>query len=158
MISDAIAGGRVGVRILVVDDHTDSAESLAKLLELAGHEVQVARDGPHALAAALSWRPEFILLDLGLPAMDGYEVATRLRQEATCREAVIIAVTGYGQPEDRQRSRAAGIDHHLLKPANPDVLLALLARSEAASGAEGCSPGGPDAPMVAAPVDSTGGD
>jgi CheY-like chemotaxis protein len=158
MISNPNAGGRVGARILVVEDNADSAESLAKLLELFGHELQVARDGPQAIALALRWRPEFVLLDLGLPAMDGYEVAIRLKQEATCREAVIIAVTGYGQPEDRQRSRAAGIDHHLLKPANPDVLLALLTGSEAASDAEGCSSEGPDAPMVAVPVASTVGD
>jgi CheY-like chemotaxis protein len=98
----------------------------------------------------LRWRLEFILLDLGLPAMDGYEVARRLRQEAACRETVVLAVTGYGQAEARQRSRAAGIDHHLLKPVDPAALLALLSRPEAVSSAEGCSPGCADAPMSAA--------
>jgi CheY-like chemotaxis protein len=116
-------------RILVAEDNTAAAQSMSKLLELFGHEVRVAADGPTTIAAALDWRPEFILLDIGLPAIDGYEVASRLRQEALCRETVIIAVTGYGQEDDRQRSRAAGIDHHLLKPVASDVLLPLLSRS-----------------------------
>jgi CheY-like chemotaxis protein len=130
------AAVRTGARILVVEDHADSAKSMARLLNLLGHEVQVARDGPQAIASALDWRPAIILLDLGLPTMDGYEVATRLRQEASCRETVIIAVTGYGQPEDRQRCYATGIDHHLLKPVAPEVLLPLLSRSAAMCGAE----------------------
>jgi len=113
----------------VVDDHADTVESLAMLLKIQGHEVQTARDGSEAIAVALRWRPEFIVLDLGLPGIDGYQVAARLKQEPSCGASVIIAVTGYGQVEDRQRSRAAGIDHHLLKPVDPGVLLALLARS-----------------------------
>jgi CheY-like chemotaxis protein len=115
----------------VAEDNTAAAESMSKLLELFGHEVRVAADGPTTIAAALDWRPEFILLDIGLPAIDGYEVAIRLRREAWCRDTVIIAVTGYGQEDDRQRSRAAGIDHHLLKPVASDVLLPLLSRSSA---------------------------
>jgi CheY-like chemotaxis protein len=158
MIPREHADVRTGARILVVEDNADSAETMAKLLELLGHEARVARDGLEAIAAARSWQPAFVLLDLGLPAMDGYEVAIRLRQEAACRESVLIAVTGYGQPEDRRRSRAAGIDHHLLKPVDPDVLLALLSRAEAAPGAEGGSPDGPDVPMVAVPVAAPGGD
>jgi CheY-like chemotaxis protein len=114
------------LRILVVEDQVDVAETMARLLELFGHEVQVARDGPQALATALAWRPDFILLDLGLPGMDGYEVARRLRQEPACQKTVLIAVTGHGQPVDRQRSHAAGIDYHLLKPVQPDVLRSLL--------------------------------
>lgn len=133
-----------GVRILVVDDDAYSAESMARLLRIFGHEVQVARDGRQAITAALRWRPEFILLDLGLPVMDGYQVAIRLRQDALCPRFVIIAMTGYGQEEDRERSRAVGIDHHLLKPVHPDVLLPLLSRSGPVSGSKLCSPGGPD--------------
>jgi CheY-like chemotaxis protein len=158
LIPGKYADAGAGTRILVVEDNADSAETLARLLELSGHEVRVARDGPEAIAAALSWRPAFVLLDLGLPAMDGCEVAIRLRREAACRECVLIAVTGYGQPEDRRRSRAAGIDHHLLKPVDPEVLLALLARAGAVSGAEGGSPDRPDVPMVAVPVAARGGD
>ena len=113
-------------RILVAEDYRPTAESMAKLLELLGHDVLVAGDGPHAVAAALSWRPEFILLDIGLPAVDGYAVAAQLRQEEICRDTIIIALTGYGQEDDRRRSREAGINHHLLKPVSVDVLLPLL--------------------------------
>jgi CheY-like chemotaxis protein len=85
------------------------------------------------------------VLDLGLPEMDGFEVARRLRQEASCQHTVIIAVTGYGQPQDHQRSRVVGINHHLLKPADPDVLLALLSGSHVAPQDEGRSPTPPPA-------------
>jgi CheY-like chemotaxis protein len=120
-------------RILVAEDSKATAESMAKLLELLGHEVLVTRDGPQAIAAALTWRPEFILLDIGLPAVDGYGVAAQLRQEAVCRDTIIIAVTGYGQDGDRQRSREAGIDHHLLKPVSSASLLSLLSRPRTSS-------------------------
>jgi CheY-like chemotaxis protein len=158
MISREHRDVRAGARILVVEDNADSAETMARLLGLFGHEVRVARDGLQAIALAKSWQPAFVLLDLGLPAMDGYEVAIRLRREAACRESVLIAVTGYGRPEDRRRSRAAGIDHHLLKPVDPEVLLALMSRAESASGAEGTSPDRLDVPMVAVPVAARGGD
>jgi CheY-like chemotaxis protein len=128
---------QAGARVLVAEDNRDAADSLAKLLELFGYEVRVARNGPQTIAAAVDWRPGFILLDIGMPAMDGYEVATRLRKEASCRETVIIAVTGYGQEDDRRRSRAVGIDHHLLKPVASQVLLSLLSRSEAMSAVAG---------------------
>lgn len=124
--------------VLVVDDHKDTARSLALLLEHFGYEVETAADGPRAVEAVCRRRPDFILLDLGLPGMDGYKVARRLRQEPGCRGTIIIAVTGYGQDEDRRRSRAAGIDHHLLKPVDPGVLLSLLS-APAASDAEGAS-------------------
>jgi CheY-like chemotaxis protein len=137
MTSMASGSPPEGTRVLVVEDHADSAESMARLLELFGYEVQVARDGPQALAAACRLRPDYVLLDLGLPGMDGYEVARRLRQEAGCRGSVFIALTGYGQAEDRQRSREAGIDHHLLKPADPGALRSLLSRPSAASDAGG---------------------
>jgi CheY-like chemotaxis protein len=115
-------------RILVVEDNADTAASSAKLLELFGHEARIARDGPGAIDAAAAWRPDVILLDLGLPGMDGYEVAARLRASDSCRHAVIIAVTGHGLPEARERSRVAGIDHHLLKPVDLGELLSLLNR------------------------------
>jgi CheY-like chemotaxis protein len=130
MIPEGVAGARPAARILVVDDNADTAESMARLLSLSGHEVRTARDGPEALATAIAWRPEYILLDLCLPGLSGYQVATRLRQGAACQGTVIIAVTGQGLPEDRQRSRETGIDHHLLKPVDLGALLALLSQSD----------------------------
>lgn len=126
MIPETHAGVRAGTRILLVEDNPDTAESLARLLVLFGYEVRIAPDGWQGLATAVRWQPEFVLLDLGLPGMDGYEVARRLRREAWCREPLLIAVTGYGQAEDLRRSLGVGIDHHLLKPVDMDVLLALL--------------------------------
>jgi CheY-like chemotaxis protein len=133
MIHSAYDDREMGARVLIVEDDTDTATSTATLLSLFGYRVQIANDGPQALTAAPRWRPEVVLLDIGLPVMDGYQVAIRLRQEEACRGAVIIAVTGHGRPEDRQRCRAAGIHHHLLKPVDLRVLLSLLARSVATS-------------------------
>jgi CheY-like chemotaxis protein len=116
-------------RILVAEDYRPTAESMAKLLELHGHEALVVNNGPQAIAAALTWRPEVILLDIGLPAIDGFAVAAHLRQEEVCRDTIIIAVTGYGREDDMRRSREAGIDHHLLKPVSYDVLRPLLSPS-----------------------------
>ncbi len=115
-------------RILVVDDNADSARGLARLLKLLGHDVRTAHDGPEALEAAESQHPEYVLLDIGLPGMDGYELARRLREGRLGAVATLIAVSGYGQEEDRRRSRAAGIDHHLVKPVDHKELLSLLAR------------------------------
>jgi two-component system CheB/CheR fusion protein len=109
-------------RILVVDDNIDGADSLAVLLRLGGHEVSLAHDGPAALDMAQAFRPEVVLLDIGLPGMDGYEVAKRLRAGPPTRDAILVAVTGYGREEDRQRSREAGFDHHLVKPVSFDAL------------------------------------
>lgn len=121
-------GGTTRRRVLVVDDNVDGAESLAMLLTKAGHEVRLVHDGPSALAAALEYRPDVVLLDIGLPkGMDGYEVARRLRSEAGLRDAVLLALTGFGQAEDRRRSEEAGFDHHLVKPVEPDRLKQLLA-------------------------------
>lgn len=114
-------------RILVVDDNTDAVESLALLLELEGHDVRTALDGPAALDLASDFQPEAILLDIGLPGMDGYEVARRLRGRPETSGALIIAITGYGQQEDRALTKAAGFDHHLVKPVDPEELGALLA-------------------------------
>ena len=102
-------------RILVVDDNRDSAESMAMLLRLGGHEVTVAHDGPKALELAATEKPGVLLVDIGLPGMDGYEVCRRLR-EMGLTESRIIALTGFGQERDRQRAQAAGFDHHAVKP------------------------------------------
>jgi len=114
-------------RVLAVDDNEDTVEMLAALLALDGHEVRMAHSGPEALAVAAAFRPEAVVLDLGLPGLDGYEVARRLRQDGTCPDAVLIAASGYGQEEDLQRSREAGFDHHLLKPVDPRRLREILA-------------------------------
>ena len=114
-------------RVLVVDDNADSAHGTAKILTRQGHDVRIVYDGPSALEAAREHRPRYVLLDIGLPGMDGYEVATRLRQEETLKDATLIAVSGYGQDSDRRRSREAGFDQHLVKPVDPEELLALLA-------------------------------
>ena len=133
MNHEVAAGVRPGARVLVVDDNADTVESLARLLKIHGHEVQTACDGSEAIAAALRWRPDFVLLDRGPPGIDGYQVAARLRQEASCQKTVIIAVTGYGLPKDQQQSHTAGIDFHLLKPVDIGVLLALLLHSDVAT-------------------------
>ncbi|HEX2223126.1 MAG TPA: MEDS domain-containing protein [Thermoanaerobaculia bacterium] len=116
-----------GLAVLVVDDNLDSAESMARLLEIAGHEVEVAYDGMDALERARRQRPQAVLLDIGLPRLDGYEVARRLRLDPANRGLRIFAMTGYGHKEDRERSRAAGFDQHLVKPVDPAEVLALLA-------------------------------
>jgi signal transduction histidine kinase len=113
-------------RILVVDDNVDSAESLALLLQMAGHQSRTAHNGPGAIAATDAFRPEVVLLDIGLPGMDGYEVAQRLREAAGGEKLLLIAQTGYGQEEDRRRSRKAGFDAHLVKPVDPGALQTLL--------------------------------
>ncbi len=114
-------------RILVVDDNLDAAESLALILELSGHTVQMAHEGVTALEAAHSFQPQVILLDIGLPQMDGYEVARRLREQPDANKLFLIAVTGYGQDQDRERSKLAGFDRHLVKPIDPSALQSMLA-------------------------------
>jgi len=119
-------------RVLVVDDNVSSAQSLAMILKLDGHDVQVAHDGTVALDAVRRFRPEAVLMDIGLPGMDGYEVALRLQQQPELRESIMLlaAVTGYAEDEAQQRSREVGFDHHLVKPVDPEVVLALLASLE----------------------------
>lgn len=119
-------------RVLVVEDNLDAAETLAEVLELFGHEVRVAHDGPTGIAVAVAYQPEVVLLDLGLPVMDGYEVARALRQELGLEGICLVALTGYGGEEDRRRSREVGFDHHVLKPVDIAVVQALLARSHPA--------------------------
>jgi len=113
-------------RILIADDLEDSADSLATLLRLMGHEVWTAHDGEDALGAAERYRPEIVLLDLGMPKLDGYEACRRIREEPWGRNMVLIALTGWGQEDDRRRTGEAGFDVHLVKPVDPAVLLRLL--------------------------------
>jgi PAS domain S-box-containing protein len=115
------------LRILVVDDYVDAAESLAMLLQAEGHEVETVHYGLKAIEQAQRFRPQVVLLDIGLPDLDGYEVAKRLRALPETRDTILIALTGYGQAEDRNRSQNAGFDHHLLKPVNFEKLSDLLA-------------------------------
>ncbi|MDI3290832.1 response regulator [Polyangium sp. 15x6] len=118
--------GAKSLRVLVVDDNRDSAETLSLLLEMLGHEVERAHDGPSALAAARAVRPTVVFLDLGLPGMDGYEVARQLRREPWGHEVLLVALSGYGRDEDRERSRAAGCDLHLTKPPDFEAVRQLL--------------------------------
>jgi PAS domain S-box-containing protein len=117
-----------GHRVLVVDDHKDTAEGIARLLKLDGHTVRVANNGFDAVREARQLHPEFILLDIGLPGMDGYEVAEMLRKEECCRDSILVAISGYGDEASRIRSAEAGFDHHLVKPVKPESLLTLLQR------------------------------
>lgn len=112
------------MRILIIDDHCDSAESLAALLRLDGHEVSTLLEGTQALQMAETFRPDVVILDVGLPGIDGFEVARRLRT-AGCT-ARLVAFTGYGEPEHRARAKEAGFDDHLLKPVDPMSLAYLL--------------------------------
>ena len=114
-------------RVLVVDDNIDAALSLAKVLRLLyGQEVQTAHDGPSAIELAEAFRPEIVLLDIGLPEMSGHEVAQALRKTPWCEACLLVAVTGWGQDADRERSHAAGFDLHLVKPVSADTILDLL--------------------------------
>lgn len=115
-------------RILLVDDNVDGAESLAMLLQFNGHEIRTAEDGPAALAIAADFRPDVVLLDIGLPGMSGYEVARHLRGSRATSKALLIAVTGYGQPDDVDRATAAGFDHHVVKPVSLERILELISR------------------------------
>jgi signal transduction histidine kinase/ActR/RegA family two-component response regulator len=122
-------GGDPAARVLIVDDNQDMAQSTAQLLTLLGHNVQTAYDGPSAVEAARAYRPDVILLDIGLPGMDGFDVAGQVRQQPELKNTVIIAISGYAENVDRTRSREAGFDHHLVKPIDFNTLLYLLAES-----------------------------
>ena len=121
--SDSVAKS---LKVLVVDDNVDAARSLAVLLEMCGHQVKLAYDGPTATQAALAYQPDVVLLDIGLPGLDGYQVAQWIRQQASLKDVLLVAVTGYGQDSDRQRSKDAGFDHHLVKPVDFDEVERLL--------------------------------
>jgi signal transduction histidine kinase/ActR/RegA family two-component response regulator len=121
-------------RILVVDDNRDAAESLGLLLKFQGADVHVVHDGPAALAALTMYRPSIVLLDIGMPGMDGYELARRMRQRLNGDDVTLIALTGWGQKEDQRLSKEAGIDHHLIKPVDCDMLVDMLAGLSQAKG------------------------
>jgi CheY-like chemotaxis protein len=115
-----------GRRVLVVDDNRDAANSLAMLLELSGNRTEAAYDGLAAIEAAARFEPDVVLLDIGLPGLNGYEVALRMRNEPWGKRAKLVAVTGWGEAEDLERSRDAGFDAHLLKPVDHEALVKLL--------------------------------
>jgi CheY-like chemotaxis protein len=115
-------------RILVVDDNRDAVEFLTMLLNLAGYKTDAALDGLQAVDAAARFRPDVILLDIGLPKLNGYDVARKIREQPWGKDVVLVALTGWGQEEDRRRSQEAGFHHHLTKPVDPQTLTKLLAR------------------------------
>jgi CheY-like chemotaxis protein len=125
---DSVAGPRR--RILVVDDNRDAAESLGMVLTLMGNEVRTADDGLAAVEAAEEYRPDLILLDIGLPKLNGYEACRRIRERPWSEGVVIVALTGWGQADDRRRSHEAGFDHHLVKPVDVTDLTKLLAQGK----------------------------
>lgn len=121
-------------RVLVVDDNCDAARSLAMVLRSLGAYVHVANDGPTALDALDAYSPSVVLLDIGMPGMDGLEVARRIRDRRKGRQALLIALTGWGQEEDKRRTREAGFDHHLIKPADISALQRLLVSANSSAG------------------------
>jgi CheY-like chemotaxis protein len=119
---------RLGRRVLIVDDNVDAARTMADALDLAGYDTRVAFDGPAALDAAIGFEPDAVLLDLGLPLMDGYEVAREMIARPSARNPVLVAVTGYGQLSDQERTRAAGFSSHITKPIETPQIVAVLER------------------------------
>lgn len=124
--SDASASNK-GLRVLVVDDNVDAAETLASILQLSGHATRLVHTGSKALPAAIEFRPDVVLLDIGLPELDGYQVARQLRNDPTVKRATIVALTGWGSEEDRRQARLAGFDEHLVKPVDTTRLATVLA-------------------------------
>jgi len=125
-----------GRRVLVADDNRDAADSLAFMLRAGGHEVRIAYDGQQALDLAETFRPSLALIDIGMPRMNGYDCARRMRGQPHGQDMTLIALTGWGQPDDRRRSLNAGFDHHLVKPVDPSLLERLLAAPRRAGGAQ----------------------
>jgi CheY-like chemotaxis protein len=125
MLEQSIAPG-AGLKILIVDDSRDSADSCATLLQLSGYQVQTAYDGRRAFTLAEVLHPHAVLLDIGLPDIDGYQLAAKIREAPWGRGILLIAVTGWGQEEDRRRAFEAGFDHHLTKPIAAETLESLL--------------------------------
>jgi CheY-like chemotaxis protein len=121
-------------RILVVDDNKDSTDSLAMLLRLKGNEVHTAYDGLEAVGAVAAFQPDVVLMDIGLPKLNGYDAARRIREQPRGPDAVLIALTGWGQDEDRRRSREAGFDYHMVKPVDPAELQNLLRSLDRSTG------------------------
>jgi len=120
------SGAETARRVLVVDDNRDAADTLALLLELMGHVTRTAHDGPAALEAARAFEPDIVLLDIGLPHMNGYEVCRKLRESPWGREAFVVALTGWGQAEDQRNASEAGFDRHLVKPVEEELLQKVL--------------------------------
>ncbi len=125
--SEPKRAGRPALRVLIADDNADQADGLALLLQMEGDDIRISYDGPGVLEAARSFRPQVVLLDIGMPGLDGYQVARRLRESPETRRALLVAMTGWGQEEDLRRSREAGFDHHLTKPFEPALIEKLLA-------------------------------
>jgi signal transduction histidine kinase/DNA-binding NarL/FixJ family response regulator len=123
-------------RVMVADDNRDAADSLAFMLRAGGHEVRIAYDGQQALELAEAFRPSLALIDIGMPRMNGYDCARRLREQPHGRDMTLIALTGWGQPDDRKRSLNAGFDHHVVKPVDPSLLERLLAAPRRATAAQ----------------------
>ena len=115
------------LRVLLVDDNQDAVDAIAMLLESEGYEIRTANEGISALKEARAWSPDVIILDIGLPGMNGYQVAQALRQTPLDSNPLLIALSGYGSDRDRQLARTAGFDHHVVKPAEPELLFSLLA-------------------------------
>jgi CheY-like chemotaxis protein len=128
MPGDAQPPSAAVCRVLVVDDNVDAADTVAMFLRLEGHSVETAHSGPEAVERAKAFEPDVVLLDIGLPGMNGFEVAKRLRALPATRHALVIALTGYGQKADQAQAQAAGFDHHLVKPADIEALAALIAQ------------------------------
>jgi len=127
MEREEIASSKTSFRVLIVDDNRDAADSLGMMLRLTGHQPKTAYDGQAALAIAEEFRPDVMLLDIGLPKLSGHEVAQRIREQPWGRQIVLIALTGWSQDEDRERSKSAGFDYHLVKPVDFATLMKLLA-------------------------------
>ena len=117
----------VNRRILIVDDNVDAADSLGEILQMLGNEVLTAYDGESGIKAAKTFQPDVVLCDIGMPKMNGFDTARALRAEGWSKNILLVALTGYGQEDDLQRSADAGFDHHLVKPVEVNALIALLA-------------------------------
>ncbi|HEV7831998.1 MAG TPA: response regulator [Caballeronia sp.] len=135
IIDSAPGGSTQPRRVLLVDDSVDAAEAMSMLLETLGHEVRVMNDGPSALSMVDDFAPDVVILDIGLPGMDGFEVAREMRARAVTKTALLIALTGYGADSDKQKARDAGFDHHLVKPVSFTAIETVIAASFA-SGAK----------------------
>ena len=138
-----LRSGATQPRILIVEDERSLTKVLAYNLQREGYEVTLAHDGQAAVTAAEKFRPAVVLLDISLPKLDGHEVARRIREQPWGKDMVLIALTGWGQDEDRRRSKAAGFDEHMVKPVDYEALMAVLARYDAANATQGkCQPTG----------------
>jgi CheY-like chemotaxis protein len=138
-VAEAETPASVARRVVAVDDNADTLQAMAVLLKRAGHDVRVASSGQEAIELAEAFQPEVVLLDIGLPGLSGYEIARRLRKGTLRTRPVLVAVTGWGQQRDRERSREAGFDLHVVKPIAHATLMAILADPERWRAAEGAA-------------------